>query len=232
MCVCVSQCLCVCLCLSVCVSVSVCVCLCTLFCIAVQTHRIRRLDQVAEAKWETDKLNLDVQRRGQGSGLRLAVMGIPTTSGNVTVLSKRQLHASSQLGCAAEVEQAMKRMRFGAFGSDLSSEAFSQVGGAVFGHGAASSGTAASSSSAQMMLLDNIDAAPFQFSSLERAASLQPVIALDGGSEDEGAVPALTVQMSPRCCKCCFELGDRIITRMLRLFPNLRSAYEVSQLHM
>jgi hypothetical protein len=221
----------VCVCLSVCVSVSVCVCLCTLFCIVVQTHRIRRLDQVSEAKLETDKLNLDVQRRGQGSGLRLAVMGIPTTSGNVTVLSKRQLHASSQLGCAAEVEQAMKRMRFGAFGSDLSSEAFSQVGGAVFGHGAASSGTAASSSSAQMMLSD-IDAAPFQFSSLERAASLQPVMALDGGSDDEGAVPSLAVQMSPRFCKCCFELGDRIITRMLHLFPNLRSAYEVSQLHM
>jgi hypothetical protein len=158
--------------------------------------------KASEAKWLIDKDNTDIQRRGQGSGLRIAVMGIPITRGSVTVSTKRQLGASHALSCEAEVNQAMKRMRFGAFDASLSAEAFGQVGGAAFGNGAASCGTAAAASSAQAVLPD-IDVVPFHFSALEKAANLTMAIA-EEGSGDEGAAPSVrsALQMSPRSARC------------------------------
>jgi hypothetical protein len=170
--------------------------------------------QAAELKWEADKINMTVERRGKGSGLRLAVMGIPVTKGIVSVTLKRSLAASSQLCCATEVEQAMKRMRFGAFDANLAGPEFSQVGGSVFGHGAASSGTAASASSGSAMaMLQDIDAQPMPFTKLQKVADLKLVSAVDDITDDE-LHETPPVAMSPRFAKHCVDTYNRTNTRI------------------
>ena len=104
--------------------------------------------EAAELKWEQEKASPDTGRRGQGSGLRLAVLGVPRTLGQHAQVQSRSLASSTELTDAAEGQAALKRMRFGSFNTSLASQAFAEAGGGIFRPGATSSTGQASAASA------------------------------------------------------------------------------------
>jgi len=93
--------------------------------IAYYQHFKGLTKEAAQQKWTTEKANPNTRRRGQGSGLRLAVLGIPKTKGQHAQEQSRILASNFALENLEEAQAALKRMRFGSFNLNLSSQAFS-----------------------------------------------------------------------------------------------------------
>ena len=153
--------------------------------------------EAAELKWEQEKASPDTGRRGQGSGLRLAVLGVPRTLGQHAQVQSRSLASSTELTDAAEGQAALKRMRFGSFNTSLASQAFAEAGGGIFRPGATSSTGQASAASALFapLVSDDLGVQP---EALDRVVSvrIRGQVCDDGQSETE---PLVVLQpVSPR----------------------------------
>lgn len=73
----------------------------------------------ATAKWDADSVDPAIERRGEGAGLRVKVMGIPTSA---TVSGKRVargIEAKRTLDSAKDLQAAAKRLRTGGVSNDF-----------------------------------------------------------------------------------------------------------------
>ena len=157
--------------------------------------------EAAELKWEQEKANPDTGRRGQGSGLRLAVLGVPRTLGQHAQVQTRSLASSTELADAAEGQAALKRMCFGSFNTSLASQAFAEAGGGIFRPGATSSTGQASAASALFapLVSDDLGVQPEALDSVVRLR-VRGSVGDDGQSDTEPLVPMQPV--SPRRASC------------------------------
>ena len=93
----------------------------------------------AEASWRADMANPDIQRRGHGPAIRVAIQGIPQTIGQRGRVAKRTLEAAEGVESKEDEQMAFTRMRQSAFGHALTDADFQDAGGSAFRPGAAAS---------------------------------------------------------------------------------------------
>ncbi len=95
----------------------------------------------AEASWQRDLADPDIQRCGQGAGLRVAVRGVPVTHGIRGKRVTRDVSATVGVSNAAELEVANKRLR--GLAGQSADRTFAELAGEVFlpGHSSSAGGT-------------------------------------------------------------------------------------------
>ena len=171
-----------------------------------QTYKGMTREQAAE-KWDTDCSDPAIERRGSGPGLRIKVMGIPTSSSKTSNRVKRGIAATDAVLSAQDLESAIKRMRYSSLNHDYDR---------VFGSGTAAASRASASSSASLASArcireDNPDNLAIDIQYLKAAsgdisvaeANAQAASAGQGNADlddNEGAEVASRTVIS-KCCK-------------------------------
>jgi hypothetical protein len=117
----------------------------------MHTHAKTRED--ATAQWLKDVANVEVTRKGEGEGLRILVLGIPTSTEIVGRKAKRSIGATYAADTDAKMAAASKRMALNNL-PHMSSQMFLDAGGDVFGTGHASGSNSAHRSAAHIAIDD------------------------------------------------------------------------------
>jgi hypothetical protein len=136
----------------------------------------------ATAQWKVDKANVEVRRKGEGVGLRLAVLGIPTTTENVTRAAKRSLQASYLADTDLKMQAASKKMSLNNL-PQMNSQMFLDAGGDVFGTGCASGSNDAHISATHIGIADEQPLQREEF--LKAALALQDTVDEPSDEDDE-----------------------------------------------
>ena len=107
----------------------------------------------ALAQWKLDIANVDIMRKGEGDGTRIAVLGIPSTTEQITRTAKRALSASYIADDENKMKAASKRMALQNL-PQMNTQMFLDAGGDVFNNGHASGANAALRSTSHVAIAD------------------------------------------------------------------------------
>ncbi len=118
------------------------------------------------AQWKVDRDNVEVMRKGEGEGLRIAVLGIPTSTEHVARTAKRSLQAQYIADTDNKIQAASKRMALNNL-PGMNSQMFMDAGGGIFGTGRATGANSAHRSAIHMAIDDEM---PLQRDEFAKAA--------------------------------------------------------------